>query len=177
MHAVDDSHGHDDNAPLARPYTAVLTPTPDARAYLDQLARRTRPFKPPLVVLLAWGTDTTHAAFAMQRGTVYARTLRYRVRETFTSYCEHMRDAMLFDIATRRFVRREIDYSRAWWLVPHSAVSLRDLDMARTAQQQADIEQAAAEGLFMRDADHGPNALSPAYDSLPRPYLRQPDAG
>lgn len=118
---------------------------------LGQLARPTRPFVPPPVVLVAWGADATHAVFAMRRGVVYARMLNYRVRETFTSYCERMRDALLFEIAVRRFVRREIDYSRAWWLVPHSAVSLRDLAVARTERQQTRIKEAADEGQFMRD--------------------------
>ena len=50
----------------------------------------------------------------------------------------------LYDIASARFTRRDVTYSRAWWLVPHSAVSPRDLAQAQAALRQAWIREAAA---------------------------------
>lgn len=147
---------------------------PDLQARLAQLTRLAPPFRPPLVVLVAWGSDPVHAAVAERRGAAYAQSARYRVREAFTSYGEPMSEALLVDIATERFLRREVDYSRAWWLVPHSAVSLRRLEMARAARQQAWIEEAAAGGAFLSCTPPRADAPPRTEPGRPPPRARWP---
>jgi hypothetical protein len=115
-----------------------------------------RAFTLPMVVMITWGDDPAHAALARQRGESYARMMRYRIGETFTSYGGPMTRALLVSVARERFVRREVEYAYAWWLVPHSAVSQRDLELARTALRQDWIREAADAGSFLRDGDQGP---------------------
>lgn len=97
----------------------------------------------PLVFLIAWGAGTADAVFALQRGHCHARASGYRVHDRLALHGLPMRSAPLADVAARRFIRRHVDYHRAWWLVPCSAVSPEQLAQARSSLRQLWVADAA----------------------------------
>ncbi|WP_436788789.1 hypothetical protein [Yinghuangia sp. YIM S10712] len=84
-----------------------------------------------VVVLVAWGYDSVQANLALENGFSYARTFNFTVRESLTSHGTPMSAAPLVDVALRHFLRRDVTYGQAWWLVRRSAFSPRDWENLR----------------------------------------------
>lgn len=143
----------DTREPHYRPFLANLLETPDIVVDATQESLSERPFVTPLLVLVAWGSDSAHATVAARFGAVYAAERGFKLRESLTSYGGPMRGAPLVGVAEATFFRRGVTYDRAWWLVSHSAISPLTMEKARRALHQQWNEEAARAGEFKRPRD------------------------
>lgn len=78
-------------------------------------------------VLIVWAATEDEAQAAETAARDYARLFRYRVTAAVRTRGPRMREARLYPYAERHFVRRDIRYGSAWWLVPAKVISPRDL--------------------------------------------------
>ncbi|WP_436786232.1 hypothetical protein [Yinghuangia sp. YIM S10712] len=131
-----------------RPFVARLLDVPDVAAATPQPGPPVERLLAPLMVLVAWGSDPAHASVAARGGAVYVSDRGFRLRESLTSYGGPMRAAPLVRVALTTFFRRDVTYDRAWWLVPHSAISPQTMARARTDLQQQWNDEAARAGEF-----------------------------
>lgn len=117
---------------------------------------------------MAWGFDPVHAAIALRRAGEYARAFGFEFIDELASYGPDMVAAPLVNIALARFERRDVSYDRAWWIVPHSAISRDEFERARWTVRQQWATQAANEGDMCAT---GPDSLAPASASAHRPRM------
>jgi hypothetical protein len=151
---------------IYRPYID-LDPVRDPHGFLERLEQPIAPFEPPRVILVAWGGSTANAVAAMVRGGKHAQDWKYKIVATVVSVAGVMRRALLYDKAATGYLRREVEYGAAWYLLRHAAVTPADLDAARMAQRRtgdpvandedADAAYAAA---FRREYGYAPNDVT-----------------
>ncbi|MGA4540143.1 hypothetical protein ACPA54_09115 [Uniformispora flossi] len=157
------------------PFTTVGVIRPNAvRPYVPELgplpAARTCSVAPDLngfhgkIRIVAWGFDPVHAAVALRLAGEYARAFGYEVVDELASYGPDMVAAPLVKVALARFERRDVSYDRAWWAVPHGAISRDEFERARWTVRQQWAAEAAGEG-DMRAPNF--DSLTPTADACP----------